>query len=58
MSDGRKRVYLGILLLFGNFLQNHLMIFFICIQHLGDDISQLSRDGIDLIDLKVIIRSG
>ena len=50
---------LGILLLFGNFLLNGLIIFFnVLIQLLGDNIDQLSKGGFDLIMLKVIFKVG
>ena len=44
-----------------NFLQNCLFFFFFfisCIQLLGDDIDQLSRDGINCIIQKVILKVG
>ena len=48
IQNFRKRSNLGIFLLFGNFLKNGLMTFsFFCIQLLGDDIDQLSRDEFD-----------
>ena len=50
---------LAVLLLFAHFLKNGLITFFIfCIQLLGDDIDQLSRDGFDWIIAKVIFKVG
>ena len=45
----RKRSNSGNLLFFGNFLKNGQITFlyFVCMQFLGDDIDQLSRDGFD-----------
>ena len=56
---GQKKVKLWCLTLFGNFLKNCLIIFFIsCIQFLRDDIDQLSRDGFDWIIQKVTFKVG
>ena len=57
-SKCQKRSNLAVLLLFANFLKNGLITFLCSFVLLGDDIDQLSRDGLHWIIQKVIFNVG